>query len=197
MNFNLTSNFKRKKYQVIRGFLNKIDVDVEFLQDYFYLKLLSSDDRKFGDASVPNSICFYSDYAMETILKRSAPFFGKIVNKKLLPTYSYTRMYFKGAELEKHLDRPSCEISATLTISFSKDFGINPIYFSSNEDESDATPLYLNPGDACLYSGCDMWHWRPPIENEWYLQSFLHFVDADGPFKDFIYDKRPNLGYKK
>jgi hypothetical protein len=196
LNFS-SNNFKNKKYQVVKKFLDKIDIDVNILQEYFHLKLLSSNDRKFGDSQAPNSICFYSDYLMETILQRSVPILSKIVKKNLLPTYTYTRFYLKGSELEKHKDRPSCEISATLAISMSKDSGVNPIYMCENEDESDATALYLDPGDICIYSGCDLWHWRPPFENEWYLQSFLHYVDADGPFKDYIYDKRPNLGYPK
>lgn len=26
------------------------------------------------------------------------------------------------------------------------------------------------------------------------IQAFLHYVNADGPHKDFLYDKRPYLG---
>ena len=37
-------------------------------------------------------------------------------------------------------------------------------------------------------------HWREPFT---YLQSFLHYVNANGPYKDFLYDKRPYLGMPK
>ena len=34
----------------------------------------------------------------------------------LIPTYSYARVYQHGAELKRHKDRPSCEISTTLNL---------------------------------------------------------------------------------
>ena len=74
---------------------------------------------------------------------------------------------------------------------------INPIYFSKNENKSDAIEIKLNPGDLCLYHGCDLYHWRPPFTQKWYLQAFLHYVNADGPHKDHLYDKRPYLGMPK
>ena len=40
----------------------------------------------------------------------------KETNKKLLPTYAFWRTYTKFAVLEKHTDRPSCEISVTVNI---------------------------------------------------------------------------------
>jgi hypothetical protein len=145
----------------------------------------------------PGGKAFYSDYMMETVLKRSAKPLGEIIGYELYPTYTYTRLYLKGHELKKHRDRESCEISATISLGIPAGEKINPIYMARNEDESDGVPIYLNPGDACIYRGCDLWHWRPPFENTWYLQSFIHFVDANGPHADFKFDKRPNLGYDK
>jgi hypothetical protein len=60
-----------------------------------------------------------------------------------------------------------------------------------------AVELKLNPGDLCLYRGCDLYHWRPPFENKWYLQAFLHYVDGNGTYKDQLYDGRPFLAMKK
>lgn len=74
---------------------------------------------------------------------------------------------------------------------------INPIYFSTKEDRSDAVEILLEPGDLCLYRGCDLYHWRPPFEQDWYLQAFLHYVNADGENKNNIYDGRLILGYAK
>jgi hypothetical protein len=57
--------------------------------------------------------------------------------------------------------------------------------------------ILKNPGDLCLYRGCDLYHWRPPFENKWYLQAFLHYVDGNGTYKDQLYDGRPFLAMKK
>ena len=48
------------------------------------------------------------------------PLIEKHSGRKLLPTYSYMRIYKKGDVLADHRDRESCEISATLNLSGEK-----------------------------------------------------------------------------
>lgn len=45
------------------------------------------------------------------------PFMEEKTGYKLFPTYSYGRVYLNGATLARHVDRPACEISLSLTIS--------------------------------------------------------------------------------
>lgn len=185
-------SFKQKKYLIVKNFLDKQFLD--FAQDYFFLRAKSGQSDR-NDPQAPGSFAFYSDPLSETILDRSCKKLSDKVKINLLPTYSYTRIYVRGNELLNHRDRPSCEISATLSIGF--DGKVSPIYFSENEDKSNPIEILLNPGDLCLYRGCELWHWRPKFENKWYLQVFLHYVDADGPYKEFIYDNRPSLSVNK
>jgi hypothetical protein len=187
-------SFKEKGYQIVRGFLD--ENFALFIQDYFYLRIKAG-HANTGDLQAPFSYSFYADPLIETILEASCESLSKICGFTLLPTYSYTRLYGNGDELVKHRDRPSCEISATLALGIPNGEDINPIYFSKNEDSSDAKEILLRPGDLCLYRGCDLYHWRPPFTQRWYLQSFLHYVNADGPYKDYIYDKRTYLGVEK
>jgi hypothetical protein len=183
--------FKEKGYEIVRNFL---DQDfVRFIQSYFYTRLRAG-QAIIGDTQAPNSFTFYSDPLMETILGNSTNSLSNIVGYKLLPTYTYTRLYGKGDELVIHQDRSSCELSATLALGIPKETSINPIYFSTKEDLSDAVEVLLEPGDLCLYRGCDLYHWRPPFEQDWYLQAFLHYINADGKYKNYIYDGRPYLG---
>ena len=44
-----------------------------------------------------------------------------VIDMELGMTYSYTRRYDRGAYLGSHVDRPSCEISATLCLSYQTD----------------------------------------------------------------------------
>ena len=49
-------------------------------------------------------------------------------------------------------------------------------------------------GDAVVFKGRELFHWREPyIEGAWQVQIFLHYVNADGPFKDLKYDGRERL----
>ena len=101
--------------------------------------------------------------------------------KKLLPTYSYWRMYTKYSNLIKHKDRPSCEISVTVNID--NDSTPWPIYMNDN-------PIELNVGDAAIYLGCELMHWREIFKGDFSCQTFLHYVDKDGKNKDHYLDKR-------
>jgi hypothetical protein len=185
-------NFNRDGIQVIKNFL-EIDF-IEFIQDYFSLKI-NSGAYNVEDNQVPHSYEFYSDHLMETILQNSCENLSKEIDLPILPTYSFTRFYTKGDELKIHRDRSECEISATISLGFSEDGPIPPLCFSKSRDSKTPTEILLNPGDLCFYRGCDYWHWRPPIQNKWVLQSFMHFVDANGKNSHLIYDSRNYLGF--
>jgi len=186
--------FKKEGYKIIRGFLDL--KFVAFINQYFFTRI-NAGQAVIGDNQAPNSYIFYGDPLIDTILGESIEKLSEIAGYSLLPTYSYTRLYGKGDELAIHRDRPSCELSGTLALGIPAGENINSIFFSRNEDKSDAIEIKLNPGDLCLYHGCDLYHWREPFTQRWYLQSFLHYVNADGPYKDHLYDKRPYLGMAK
>ena len=187
-------SFKENGYYIIRNFL---DPDfVAFINQYFFTRI-NAGQSQLGDSQAPNSYIFYGDPLMDTILGESTEKLSKVAEYSLLPTCSYTRLYGKGDELLIHRDRPSCELSGTIALGIPAGEKINPIYFSVNQDKSDAIEIKLNPGDLCLYHGCDLYHWREPFTQKWYLQSFLHYVNADGPHKNNLYDGRPYLGMQK
>jgi len=192
-------SFKKNKYQVIRGAISKeiADIAYRYLQisaeaDYWMLnngvthtsnKLVGN----FNDPQVPNSYAKYGDRLMETLLVKTIDVMQKKTKLKLVPTYSYTRLYRTGNILKRHKDRPSCEISTTLNLGGDP----WPIYL-------DPTGGDLKPGDMLIYSGCELEHWREPFQGELCGQVFLHYNHADGKFaKTNLYDKRPMLGIVK
>lgn len=187
-------SFKEDGYFIIRNFLE--DDFVKFIQSYFFIRI-DSGEAILGDDQAPNSFSFYGDPLMDTILANSAESLGKILEYNIIPTYTYTRLYGKGDELKIHRDRHSCEISATLALGIPEKEEINAIYFSRNENCSNSIEILLNPGDLCFYRGCDLYHWRKPFTQNWYLQSFLHYVDENGPNANFKYDQRNSLGRHK
>jgi hypothetical protein len=88
-------------------------------------------------------------------------------------------------------DRVECEHSATLHIASSEEYAW-PIWM--RHESADPVSVTMNPGDAVIYRGDQVIHWRDPLPIEWYLQVFLHFVDADGPYSDRAFDRRAGLG---
>ena len=76
-----------------------------FLQNYFATKV-HNDPSLTGDPQAPNSHCVYGDPAFEMVMDMSTKDIGRIVGKKLIPQYTYARIYKNGSVLERHSDRP-------------------------------------------------------------------------------------------
>ncbi len=142
------------------------------------------------DKQVPGTPAIYGDPIMERLLARLAPTVGGIVGLALYPTYSYFRVYRPGDTLPKHVDRPSCQISMTLSLGFEAPAPW-PIWFAGTDGSSRA--FHLAPGDAAIYRGMDVPHWRDAFAGTYAAQVFLHYVDQNGPYSEWKFDKRSGL----
>jgi len=182
-------SFEKDKYTLIKGLLNKDSC--KYLTDS--LKLAIANKQTTQDEQCPNSEAVYGHQDFDKLLEDLLPIFEEASGKKLYPTYSYARLYKTGEELKVHQDRPSCEITATVTLGIEG----NPwaIYMGDLEDKSNASELYMNIGDAVLYCGMEKYHWREKFEGKWQAQVFLHYVDAEGLHAEWKYDKRHVLSH--
>ncbi len=129
------------------------------------------------------------------------PVVSEIVGRKLLPTYDYLRLYREGDICRVHHDRPSCEHSLSLALDYS-DGVVWPIEVekvrsqpSAHVDEDFGSQSFasldLNVGDALLYQGVQHRHGRlRPNPNAWSAHLFLHWVDAEGPYRDHAFDRQ-------
>jgi len=213
-------SFKKNKYQVLR---NAISKDLAAFC-YKYLQISAEADHwmlnngvthagnklvgNFNDPQVPNSYAKYADRVMETLLVNTIKVMQKKTGLKLVPTYSYCRLYRTGNILKRHKDRPSCEISTTLNLGGDPwPILIDPTGSDNVIDEyknihkpgaPKGVEVNLRPGDMLIYSGCELEHWREPFKGKLCGQVFLHYNHADGQFaKSNLYDKRPMLGIVK
>lgn len=180
---------------------------------YSYSVIKYANQKNFNlDTQTNSLISEHSDYLMETLLDISTPVIEKNVNKKLFPTYSFFRIYDKGSSLPIHVDRHSCEYTVALCL------GADPIdkpyeIFIGEEDNNsdykffDDNGVYnryridhkfpMFPNNALIFKGMDKIHWREYCTHDHFITVFLHYVDQEGPYKEFKYDKRDFLGIKK
>ena len=143
-----------------------------------------------GDKLLPDTPSRYGDPFMESVLQTLLPQVSEASGLRLYPTYSYFRVYKHGDVLPAHVDRPSCEVSVTISIGCEAD-AIWPVWL---ERQGAATPVELQPGDGMLYRGIAVRHWREAFTGTEATQLFLHYVDQDGPHRDCKFDRRPALG---
>ena len=209
-------NFKKDRFTVIE---KAIDPKIaNFVYNYFLMKrqvartmfdarYISPFTTEFGvwnDEQVPNTYSHYADIAMETLLLAVQPIMEKQTGLKLIPTYSYARIYKKGDVLHRHKDRFSCEISTTLNLGGDK----WPIYIEKDPkkggvvegkgyitDNTKGIKVDLKPGDMLVYRGNMLEHWREEFKGNDCGQVFLHYNNASTKgAKDNIFDKRKHLG---
>jgi predicted 2-oxoglutarate/Fe(II)-dependent dioxygenase YbiX len=185
--------FKNQGYVHLNNFLDKENCNQLTVE----LKKLVDEGKTEKDPQCPLSQAIHGAPIFDKLLEDLTPYFEKASGLKLFPTYAYARYYnAQNEELKIHRDRPACEISATLTLGFEGD--VWSIYMGANEDKSEATKIDMAVGDAVLYRGCDIYHWREKYtEGKWQAQVFLHYVDQNGPHAEWKYDKRESLGISK
>jgi hypothetical protein len=190
-------SFKENKYEVIRNVLSQdlidyININVEIHENAnCFLKNLTDAKQKpypFGDPQSPNSFSWYSSIHSESLLQFLKPTIEKITGTQLYESYSYARNYYYGATLQRHIDRSSCEYSVTICISKGVDWGI----FIEDVD-GNANEIELSPGDMVVYRGDLLYHWRNSYQGKTHRQLFLHYVDANGRYKNCKFDGRPML----
>ena len=196
-------SFKKNKFKVIEKaispdladfcytyFLNKRRV----AQYLFVNKLINPYETMLGvwnDDQVPNTYSHYADIVMETLLDALVPRMQKETSLKLVPTYSYARIYKNGDILKRHKDRFSCEISTTLNLGGDP----WPIFLEpSGKTDMAGIKVDLKPGDMLIYKGCDLEHWREPFIGQNCGQVFLHYNRKTKEAELNKYDRRPMLG---
>ena len=187
-------SFSKNGYEVVRNVISKdllhhLKTEFEMMRDVQFFNTGETNNFAFSDKQSPNSFSVFSAQCFESLAINLNDRMSEITNLKLHPTYTYARIYYKGATLKPHRDRPSCEYSTTLCIDSTD---IWDFYIKDRDGEEKC--IKLNPGDMCVYSGCELVHWRNLYKGKRQIQCFLHYVNAKGTYADHKYDKRPMMG---
>lgn len=213
--------FEKDGYLVIRNIWNPEDLKCEIPVErgsFHYHGKINKFDFNPVEQQVPGCLSRYSYPPYKFYHSQIRMKIEKEIGKKLFNTYYFDRFYFTGQELTKHMDRPSCEISATFHIgtNLNKCWPIwikTPDTYEEQEDgelkivkKGENRKVCLNPGDCIVYKGCERPHWRGPLESRYsrlkrlinkimkkeddtyYHQVFFHYVLADGIYSHFAGD---------
>ena len=104
----------------------------------------------------------------------------QLVGQPVKPSYVYFASYQSGAKLQRHADREQCEFSLTFCLDYSPE-----------PDKATPWPLHLETsrgpvaveqalGDALLYRGRELPHWRNRLPDGHISTSiFFHYVPED------------------
>jgi len=184
------NDFQSKGYVKVEGLIDFQTITT--VSKYFENKIKRGEWQPKETLS-PNDtskFSYYADPLIETILKESLPTVEEHTGLKLEPSYSFSRVYQEGEELTAHTDRPSCEISVTVNVACTGDPW--PIWMQYSDQ--DPVKCLLEPSDAVIYKGCETTHWRRKLtKGQINVQFMLHYVNKNGPFSEYRFDKRESL----
>ena len=163
------------KFKIVRGLLQ--GELLEFLGIYACNAEIfnASENRGHMDKQIPNTPAWYDDLAMKNLMCYLCPHIEKYTGEKLIAAYSYLRVYKKGDELKRHIDRNLCEFSVSLTLRRDHKDDIWPIYLESDK----IYKISLEAGDGLIYKGIESPHWRGKFEGERLAQVFLHYLSRE------------------
>ena len=187
--------------EVAAAFIDRLQTDLE--QTGVSLQTYARQSPLLKQRSV--EIYGYHYKPMITFLWGLTPTMIELTGRDLLPTYNYFRIYRQGDVCRVHSDRASCEHSLSLTLAYSDgkvwdfDIGTEPIDKASAVADDFGTAgsstLGMEPGDAVLYRGVTRRHGRvTPNPNRWSAHMFLHWVDRDGPYREYAFDPEGRPG---
>lgn len=165
------NEFHKNGYMIIRGLITTS----EAFDMSKHLKRRESTEDIHADEQAPLSSSFYTDEYMLKMQLKLLPDIEKHTGLDLFKTYNYARIYKNCSILRIHRDRPACEVSLTL------DLGGDPWDLWVLDRDENPHNIHLEPGDALIYRGTDIHHWRGKFEGGEHTQVFMHYVDKYGP----------------
>lgn len=185
----LSKSFAEQQYVLTRDCLEEPNLSLL----YRYMCRRADIGSMKTDARSPGAAASHGDLFIDGLLVDLLPFAEEVTALKLYPTYSYFRVYKQGDVLVKHRDRPSCEITLTLCLGYQAP-GPWPLFL---ESPSGVVSIALHPGDGFFYRGTELTHWREPFPGDVAAQAFLHYVNRDGPYSEWKYDKRKAIPFDR
>lgn len=132
-----------------------------------------------GDAQSSRRFIVHNDPVSVWLHTRLCPAVAPILPITVRPSYAYLVSYLEGADLPRHTDREQCEYTLSMAVDaspyVSRD-GAWPLHLQLGAGDSMVSEL-LAPGDAVLFAGRRIAHFRDPLPRGRTSTSLLlHFV---------------------
>lgn len=146
-----------------------------------YLRRMETEGYfRVGDSQVKLRNSIYNEAMARYFHHQLNYVVNQITPEDVIPSYCYLSVYQPGAVLRKHRDRRQCAWNMSLILDMEPE-----------QPQAEAWPIYLElpsgrqevrleMGDAVIYRGHDIDHWREALgEHQRVTACFYHFVDEN------------------
>ena len=129
----------------------------------------------------PSIRCRVPPLHLQKIIEKVQERVSSFIKEELLHTYLHIILYKKDSFLPKHNDSGAHEHTVDVCVAKNNPNTQWPFYIC-DPSESRTEEIFMNIGDGYHFKGTTCPHWRPPLEDEWQLQVFFHYVTKDGEY---------------
>jgi hypothetical protein len=164
--------FASDRHVVLPGLVHPVQLAA--LRRY-YRALVADGWVRFGDTQEPNRYRDHDEPLARFFHHRLAAHVSELAGEPVRPSYAYFVSYQTGAKLAAHRDRAQCAFSISLLL----DYTPEPEGPSPWPLWLEGRAIALGLGDALLYRGTELRHWRDPLPAGHASSSLLlHYVPA-------------------
>jgi hypothetical protein len=145
-----------------------------------YYRQIAEASGSLGDSQCAGRFGMHNESLSQFVHRQLLPLMQALTNELIIPSYSYFAAYRPRAVLGRHTDREQCELTMSLLVRYEperKGVAAWPLYI-----ETAAGPIAIHQriGDAFVFQGRVLPHWRPELPEGHVSDSLLlHFVPHD------------------
>jgi hypothetical protein len=163
-------------YAPIRGLIHPYQLGA--LRRY-YRALIRRGHVRLGDAQCGARYVAHNEPVARYFHHELARAVGELLGRPIKPSYCYFISYQAGAALDRHVDRTQCEYTLAMCIDFSPEPRRETPWPLCLDTDAGTVTVFQALGDALLYQGRRLAHWRDPLAQGCTSTSLLfHYVDA-------------------
>jgi hypothetical protein len=146
----------------------------------YYRHQIRTGKLHLGDVQCSLRYNVYNDPVARFFHQQLTPAMTAFAGKPLKASYVFLACYQPGAILEKHTDREQCDFSVTLCLDYTPEPRNATPWPIHLQKQSGKVTAFQAIGDALLYRGCQLPHWRDPLpEGHTSTSIFFHYVRED------------------
>jgi hypothetical protein len=145
----------------------------------YYRSLIEYGGWQFGDEQVQLRYGHHNETVARYFHHQLTDLVSRVAGEPLKPTYAYVSAYREGAVLHPHVDRRQCVFTLSLWIDHdtAKTAEPWPLWFQTHHGQ---VALVQKAGDAVLFRGCELPHWRDrPPPGSASMTLLFHYVPQD------------------
>lgn len=133
---------------------------------------------RFGDSEWPNRYYARYDPIAHFFHEQCAAVVSEIAGEPFKASFPFYASYHPGSELKAHRDREQCVLSVSVQLDHDPEPSGHapwPIYLQAS-DATTSVPVTMGLGDAAMFYGQEVRHWREVLTEGWSSFWFLFYV---------------------